>query len=255
MYLQKDLKSVLVLSNTSIPDCSQYFLKFPNTVYEEGNTIFLTDTMIALDDIKDVLELSENSIIVKNSILSSVELHFHLEYTLNSSIDILSFITKYTPKYLHTYLPDLKNTSFLNANNSVIVIDHVPNLSADGELDLTVPLPITKFKYYFFYKFMKDLFINKLKLPLCKIYYYYDKDNNLRFRLHNYKFAYVFLKYYSEHYSGTNINCQYFPDILVDFPYEYTKDKELFIKVLKMINKNSLIYFDNKVNSYLYFVA
>ena len=92
MYLQKDLKSVLVLSNTSIPDCSQYFLKFPNTVYEEGNTIFLTDTMIALDDIKDILELSENSIIVKNSIFSSVELHFHLEYTLNSSIDILSLL-------------------------------------------------------------------------------------------------------------------------------------------------------------------
>lgn len=257
MYLQNDLKSILIQSNTSIPDYSQYFLKFPNTFYVEGSTMFLKDTVISLDDIKDVLELSENSIILKKSIFSSVELHFPLEYTLNSSVNILSFMTRYTPRYSHTYLYDLKTTSFFNENNSVIVINYSPELLTDGELDLTLPLSLTKLKYYFFYKFMKDLFVNKLKLPLGKVYYYYDRDNNLRFRLHSYKFAYAFLKYYFEHYSDRNISYQYFPEILFDFPYQYAKDKELFINLLKMNSKHSLIYFSSssKVNSALYFVS
>lgn len=256
MYLQKDLKHILIPAGSSILDPFQYFLKFSNSSHIEGNTIFLKDTLILIEDISDILEVVNSSLVLKQGLFSSLELHFPLDFCVVQNINLLSFITRYLPKYNSIFLSkdEIKTTYFFNQNNSIVVSNYFPNKETDGMLDLSLPLPLNKLKYYFFYRFMKDLIVNKLKLPLCTVYYYYDRYNKLRFRLHNSKFALKFLDYYFHNYNF-NRDCQYFPEIIFDFPYQYAGDKDLFLKLLKMHGNDSMIYFNNKNNSFLYVIS
>ena len=59
MYVQQDLKHILIPAGSSILDPFQYFLKFSNSSHTEGNTVFLKDTLISIEDISDKNENNE----------------------------------------------------------------------------------------------------------------------------------------------------------------------------------------------------
>lgn len=249
MYLQKDF-TFLIKTGSDILDFSQYFLKFNNTVYENGYTIFTVDTILSSVDLEEILIIKDDTLILKRSFICSTELHFSLKYASDLNLNLLNFLSTFVPVNTVYSLKSLKTTSFITSENSIIVFNYKP-MENDLILDLSAPLPLSKIKLYFFYKFMKDLFQNKLNLPLRKIYYYYDTNGNIRFRLDSSKLIVRFLQYYST--LNINYDKQYFPEILCFIKYNYEK-----IHLINFVNtyaqNNSLIYYFNNKSFCFYSV-